>query len=148
MSIHFIHVQFSDKFAALATSNAFTDDFQTLEHTIARFIPTLIPVHQLDATVPDQKHAYIAIHTLAHAAMINLYYPFGAEDPVSYEKCLRAARFCVSIIKHIADSDYEFLDPIIGVSIHNVLHRPTNDVFFFFDAAVLDVRIGHLDSRT
>ncbi|OJA14047.1 hypothetical protein AZE42_05218 [Rhizopogon vesiculosus] len=98
----------------LATPSVFTDDFQTLEHMIARFIPTLIPVHQLDATVPDQKHTYIAIHTLAHAAMIHLYFPFGAEDPVSYEKCLRAARFCVSIIKHIADSDYEFLDPIIG----------------------------------
>lgn len=60
--------------------------------------------------------------------MIHLYYPFGAEDPVSYEKCLQAARFCVSIIKHIADSDYEFLDPIIGVSILNILHRSTNDV--------------------
>ncbi|KAG1725281.1 uncharacterized protein EDB91DRAFT_96957 [Suillus paluster] len=98
----------------LAMSSAFTDDFQTLEHTIARFIPTLIPVHQLDATVPDEKHAYVATHTLAHAAMIHLYYPFGAEDPVSYEKCLRAARCVVSIVKHIADSDYEFLDPIIG----------------------------------
>ncbi|KAG1844338.1 hypothetical protein DFJ58DRAFT_29242 [Suillus subalutaceus] len=98
----------------LAMSNTFTDDFQTLEHTIARFIPTLIPVHQLDATVPDEKHAYIATHTLAHAAMINLYYPFGADDPISYDKCLRAARCLVSIIKHIADADYEFLDPIIG----------------------------------
>jgi hypothetical protein len=98
----------------LAMSSAFTDDFQTLEHTIAHFIPTLIPVHQLDATVPDEKHAYIVTHTLAHAAMINLYYPFGAEDPVSYDKCLRAARCLVSIIKHIADADYEFLDPIIG----------------------------------
>ncbi|KAG1889873.1 hypothetical protein F4604DRAFT_1876620 [Suillus subluteus] len=84
----------------LAMSNAFTDDFQTLEHTIARFIPTLIPVHQLDATLTP--------------AMINLYYPFGADDPISYDKCLRAARCLVSIIKHIADADYEFLDPIIG----------------------------------
>lgn len=112
---------------------------------IARFIPTLIPVHQLDATVPEQKHAYIATHTLAHAAMINLYYPFGAEDPVSHGKCLRAARFCVSIIKHIADSDYEFLDPIIGVSVFNSLCRPTNDDFV---PAVLDKRSGHVDSRT
>lgn len=117
-------VLLSDQLAALVMSSAFTDDFQTLEHTIARFIQTLIPVHQLDATVPDEKHAYIATHTLAHAAMINLYYPFGAEDPVSYEKCLRAARCLVSIIKHIADTDYEYLDPIIGVSIFlSVLHR-------------------------
>ncbi|KIJ60067.1 hypothetical protein HYDPIDRAFT_32641 [Hydnomerulius pinastri MD-312] len=108
------YLQSSDDYAALALSSAFTDDFQTVEHTIARFLSTLIPVHQLDATMPDDKHAYIAIHTLAHAAMIHLYYPFGNEDPVSYEKCLRAARCCVSIVKHIADTDYEFLDPIVG----------------------------------
>ena len=91
------------------------DDFQTLEHTIACFLSTLIPAHQLDATMPDDKHAYIAIHTLAHAAIVNLYYPFGPEDPVAYEKCLRAARCSVSITKHIAEADYEFLDPILGV---------------------------------
>ncbi|KAF9227088.1 hypothetical protein BS17DRAFT_695872 [Gyrodon lividus] len=95
-------------------SSAFTDDFQHLEHTITRFLSTLVPVHQLDASMPDDKHAYIAIHTLAHAAMIHLYYLFGHEDPVSHEKCLLAARCCVSIVKHIADADYEFLDPIIG----------------------------------
>lgn len=93
------------------------DDFQTLEHTIARFLSTLIPVHQLDVAMPDDKHAYIAIHTLAHVAIIRLYYPFGHEDPVAYEKCLQAARCCVSIIKHIAEADYDFLDPILGVGL-------------------------------
>ncbi|EGO00414.1 hypothetical protein SERLA73DRAFT_73137 [Serpula lacrymans var. lacrymans S7.3] len=98
----------------LSLSSAFTDDFQTLEHTITRFIPNLIPVHQLDATMPDDKHAFLVIHTLAHAAMIHLYYSFGHDDPVSYGKCLQAARSCVSVIKHIAEPDYEFLDPIMG----------------------------------
>lgn len=92
------------------------DDFQTLEHMIARFLSTLIPVHQLDATTPDDKHAYLTIHTLAHAATIHLYYPFGHEDPVAYDKCLRAARCCASITKHISDAEYDFLDPILGVS--------------------------------
>ncbi|KAH7912432.1 hypothetical protein BJ138DRAFT_1004480 [Hygrophoropsis aurantiaca] len=98
----------------LALSSAFTDDFQHLEHTIARFLPTLIPAHQLDAIMPHDKHAFLTTHTLAHAAMIHLYYPLGQDDPVSYDKCLTAARCCVSIIKHIADTDYDFLDPIVG----------------------------------
>ncbi|KIJ18475.1 hypothetical protein PAXINDRAFT_167077 [Paxillus involutus ATCC 200175] len=99
---------------ALVLSSTFTDDFQHVEHTITRFLTTLIPVHQLEASMPDDKHAYITIHTLAHAATIHLYYLFGHEDPVAHEKCLRAARCCVAIVKHIADSEYEFLDPIIG----------------------------------
>jgi hypothetical protein len=100
----------------LAPSTAFTDDFQNLEHTITRFVPTLIPVQQLDATTPQNKHALLINHTLAHAAIIHLYYPFGAEDPPSYEKCLRAARSIVTVIKHTSEVDYDFLDPIIGVS--------------------------------
>lgn len=107
----------SDDHAALSLSSAFMDDFQTLEHMTARFLSTLIPVHQLDATMPDDKHAYLAIHTLAHVAMIHLYYSFGHEDPVAYDKCLRAARCCVSITKHIAETEYDFLDPILGVSL-------------------------------
>ncbi|KIK92261.1 hypothetical protein PAXRUDRAFT_147693 [Paxillus rubicundulus Ve08.2h10] len=98
----------------LVLSSTFTDDFQHVEHTITRFLSTLIPVHQLEASIPDDKHAYITIHTLAHAATIHLYYIFGHEDPVAHEKCLRAARCCVTIVKHIADPEYEFLDPIIG----------------------------------
>jgi hypothetical protein len=102
----------------LAPSTAFTDDFQNLEHTITRFVPTLIPVQQLDATTPQNKHAFLTNHTLAHAAIIHLYYPFGTEDPTSYEKCLRAARSIVTVIKHISEVDFDFLDPVIGVSPH------------------------------
>lgn len=99
----------------LAPSTAFTDDFQTLEHTITRFIPTLIPVQQLDAARLEDKHAFLVSHTLAHTAILHLYYPFGTQDPPSYEKCLRAARSIVTIIKHLSDIDFDFLDPIIAV---------------------------------
>jgi hypothetical protein len=98
----------------LAPSTAFTDDFQTLEHTVARFVLTLIPVQQLEAARADVKHAFITTHTLAHTAILHLYYPFGTQDPASYEKCLRAARSIVTIIKHLSDVDFDFLDPIVG----------------------------------
>jgi len=120
------------------------DEFQTLEHTIACFLSTLIPVHQLDATMPDDKHAYITIHTLTHAATIHLYHPFGHEDPVAYEKCLGAARCCVSITKHITEADYEFLDPILGVSPPLLCFVVRFLIVSFL--ALLDGCYGHVDS--
>jgi len=98
----------------MATSAGFREEIQVLEQTLSRFIPALIPVHQLDATMPEDKHILIVTHTLAHAAMIHLYHRFAEEDPISYNKRLRAARGCVTIIKHITDGDFDFLDPIIG----------------------------------
>ena len=97
-------------------SNEFKDEFQKLERAISSFIPTLIPLHQLNATMTESKHAFIVIHSLANAAMIHLFYRFSQNDHVSHDKSLQAAHACVNIIKHIADNDFEFLDPIIGVS--------------------------------
>jgi hypothetical protein len=95
-------------------SCAFRDDVQTLENTIGRFLPTLIAPHQLDSTSLDDRHLLIVSQTLVHAAMIHLHYRFGQDNPVSYDKCRRSARTCVAILKHIAETDFNFLDPIIG----------------------------------
>jgi hypothetical protein len=99
----------------MASSNALREEFQTLEHTIVRFIAGLVPAHQLEAALPEDKHILIVCHSLSQSALIHLYFRFGQDDSASYEKSLRAARSCISIIKHIADADFDFLDPIIGV---------------------------------
>lgn len=90
------------------------EEIQALERIITHFIPTLIPVHQLDTTIIEDKPIIIVSHTLAHAAVIHLYQRFSQDDPVAYDKCSRAASACVAIIKHIGDRDYDYLDPIIG----------------------------------
>ncbi|OBZ70760.1 hypothetical protein A0H81_09288 [Grifola frondosa] len=51
---------------------------------------------------------------LAHASMIRLHAPFMRDDPVSREKCLRAARSLILVTKHITELDFAFLDPLIG----------------------------------
>jgi hypothetical protein len=106
-------------------SNRFQEEIQALELTISRFIPTLIPVHQLDATTLEDKRILVVAHTLAHAAIIHLYQRFAQDDPVAYDKCSRAASACVSIIKHIGEQDFDFLDPIIGVSCLCIVDTPT-----------------------
>ena len=86
-----------------------------LEPTISRFASTLLPLHQLGAALPEDKYKLIMIHSLAHAAMIRLHFPFMDSDNASREKCLRSARGMILVSKHIADVDFDFLDPLIGV---------------------------------
>lgn len=102
-------------------TGGFREAVQALELSITRFIPTLIPIHQLTATLPEEKPIAIVTHTLAESAIINLYGRFAQDDPVSYDKCSRAARACVAIIQQIRDQDFAFLDPILGVSAHRRL---------------------------
>ena len=91
------------------------DNFRVLEPTISRFASTLLPLHQLGAALPEDKYKLIMIHSLAHAAMIRLHFPFMDSDNASREKCLRSARGMILVSKHIADVDFDFLDPLIGV---------------------------------
>lgn len=102
-------------------TGGFREAVQALELSITRFIPTLIPIHQLTAALPEEKPIAIVTHTLAESAIINLYGRFAQDDPVSYDKCSRAARACVAIIQQIRDQDFAFLDPILGVSAHRRL---------------------------
>lgn len=92
-----------------------TQEIQSLEAVIGQFLTTLIPLDQLDALLVEDKHTLLAAYTLAHTACIQLYRPFAQDDPIVFEKCSRSARACVSVIKHINDRDFDFLDPIIGV---------------------------------
>ncbi|KAG9220372.1 hypothetical protein CCMSSC00406_0006637 [Pleurotus cornucopiae] len=95
-------------------SGSLLDDMQTLERAITQFVPSMIPIHQLDAASPEDKPAIIVAHTLAQATMIHLYRRFAQSDGVSYAKCLRAAHACVAIIKHLSEADFTLLEPIIS----------------------------------
>lgn len=97
----------------MSPSPAFTENFRAFEHTITRFTTSLPPLHQIGAALLDEKFTYLLVHSLAHAAMIRLHEPF-ADDQVSREVCLRAARSLIVVAKHIADADFDFLDPLIG----------------------------------
>ncbi|KAJ7782518.1 hypothetical protein DFH07DRAFT_324892 [Mycena maculata] len=91
-----------------------SDAFQALDLTISAFISTLPPLHQLPSTGSEEKPILITVHTLAHAATIHLHQRLAPTHAVSYDKCSHAARACSTIITHITDSDFAFLDPILG----------------------------------
>lgn len=94
-------------------------DFQSLEQTISRFLTTLLPPHQLGAALPDEdRRNHLMVHTVAHAALVQLHLRFAREGEVqSLEKCLRAARGASQLARLFTDEDYEFLDPAFGVSL-------------------------------
>ncbi|KAF8070708.1 hypothetical protein FPV67DRAFT_1038357 [Lyophyllum atratum] len=91
-----------------------TQEIQALETTIGQFITTLMPLDQVDTMSHEDKHTTLAAHTLAHTALIQLYRLFMQDDPAVFDKCSRSARACVSVVKHISERDFNFLDPIIG----------------------------------
>ncbi|KAJ3491225.1 hypothetical protein NLI96_g869 [Meripilus lineatus] len=97
----------------LSPSASFSENFRAFEHTITRFTTTLLPLHQLGATMPDDKYSLFVIHSLAHASMITLHQPFMT-DQISRESTLRAARSVTVVAKHISDADFDYLDPLIG----------------------------------
>lgn len=68
--------------------------------------------------MPEDKFTLLVVHSLAHASMIQLYLPFLQNDDASLEKCLRAAHSLSLVTKHIADLDFDFLDPVVGVRFH------------------------------
>lgn len=90
------------------------EEMRSLEHTITLFLSTLVPIDQLDAILPEERHSLIMAHTLAHSATIHLHRSFALDDAISFDKSSRASRACISVIKHISDRDFAFLEPIIG----------------------------------
>ncbi len=64
----------------------------------------------------DDKYTWYMIHSLAYAAMIRLHQPFIQDDQVSRDKSLQAARSVTLVTKLLTEADFEYLDPLIGVS--------------------------------
>jgi hypothetical protein len=107
----------ADDAGGAALPHAMQQQFFGFEGLTARFIATLLPLNQLDAAVPEMKLSLVASHTLAHASLIRLNFRFDeSSSPVAHEKCVRAARACVNVIRHLSEPEYAFLDPILAVS--------------------------------
>ena len=100
----------------MKVSAQFIEEINNLEHVIALFSSTLMPIDQLDTLLLEEKYSTIIAHTLAQTAVVFLHRFFAAENQASNEKCAQAARFCVSMIKRIGEKEFGFLDPVIGVS--------------------------------
>lgn len=98
----------------------FSDEVANLDQTTSLFLSMLIPINQLNQVIPEERQSLILAHTLANYAMIHLHHATAHDNSVSFAKCSRAARACVSVMKQINDQDYPFLDPVLAPCWSNV----------------------------
>lgn len=105
-----------------SASDHFWKEFRTLEGAIVQFQSSLPKIRSTprssmhpSASSLSTSHALIAVHTLTLVATIQLHHSFAASDPPAQQRCFDSAMSCVSIITDMADEDYEYMDPIMGV---------------------------------
>ncbi|KAJ3537951.1 hypothetical protein NMY22_g5379 [Coprinellus aureogranulatus] len=101
-------------YPGMAVSAKMVEDINKLEHTVALYLSTLMPVDQLDRLGLEDKLSTIVSHTIAQTAVLFLHRHFASENPISAEKCARASQVCVSLVKHLGEKDFLFLDPVMG----------------------------------
>jgi hypothetical protein len=70
-----------------------------------------------DRLSPNDR-AILSIHTLMNASIIHLHRDFLDQYPTSYSRCVSAAHSITKAVRELNDRDYEFLNPIISVSIY------------------------------
>ncbi|KAL5490690.1 hypothetical protein ACEPAI_5524 [Sanghuangporus weigelae] len=88
------------------------------------------------------------VHTLSHAAVIQLHHPRAQKDAHSHSICLSAAVACCFIIHKLGANEYTLLDPVIGtcwMCVGDVLLRER--MWGGNMAAVRGMRIGMEDEE-
>ncbi|KIJ24598.1 hypothetical protein M422DRAFT_274573 [Sphaerobolus stellatus SS14] len=96
-------------------------DFQNLDAVLTRLSVSLPAVripsedpHAHPSTRPRiDVHTFI-IHSLIHASAIQLHSPFAFKEANSQQKCLSAATLASTLASDLEESDFPFLDPIMG----------------------------------
>ncbi|KAJ3563309.1 hypothetical protein NP233_g9022 [Leucocoprinus birnbaumii] len=104
----------------LKQNGRFSDEMAKLDQTAGLFLSMLVPINQLNQVIPEERQSLIMAYTLANCALIHLHRASAHDNSVSFEKCSRAARACVNVMKQINDQDYPFLDPVLAPCWSNV----------------------------
>ncbi|KAE9402324.1 hypothetical protein BT96DRAFT_1017715 [Gymnopus androsaceus JB14] len=87
--------------------------FSSLDTLIQRFIPSILP---LDRTSETPLNYQLCMHSLAHAADIQLHISFTSQSTTSRTRVLRAAKAIADLIvtwSHVPEM--EFVDPMLAV---------------------------------
>ncbi|KAF8589685.1 hypothetical protein K439DRAFT_1404641 [Ramaria rubella] len=104
-----------------STQNAdnFWVEFQTIDAAISRLYVNVPRVSTDPLPKPGSPESRVdtsifVIHSLLHAATIQLHSPFAFKDAASQQKSVAVATLAASLIHDLDLADYAFLDPIMG----------------------------------
>jgi hypothetical protein len=95
-------------------TTAFLKPFMKLNKRIEKFRDGLPPPNSITGCTSAAKPRIILVHTIAHAATIQLNRTFIAVNPRCRELCLTACWSIVWIIRTASLRDVAYMNPIIG----------------------------------
>lgn len=107
----------SSSFGSAPQSDPFWVDFQNLDNAISRLSMSIPPARsgiEEHSGRPRVDTSLLVIHALLHAATIQLHSHFAFKDPSSQQKSSTVAALATAMVHDLDDSDYAFLDPIMG----------------------------------
>lgn len=102
---------------SLIDATRFQQTFTNLNSVINN-MATVLPSFSDPNHSRSQVRRLIVIHTLCRVATIILHGIFGQRDPSSHAQVLAAAETVAMLLRSVNLSDFPFVDPIMGVSIH------------------------------
>ncbi|KAL5512035.1 hypothetical protein ACEPAH_5254 [Sanghuangporus vaninii] len=105
------------RLASLQADSTHWEQLTQLEVALDSFIAELPPytIISLESSPISNIDPELAlVHTLSHAAVIQLHHPRAQKDAHSHSICLRAAVACCFIIRKLSANEYALLDPVIG----------------------------------
>lgn len=95
----------------------FSQQFIILDNVIERFKESLPPLEQIRFNMGYAIRQMVIIHTLTHAATIQLHNVFAPVSTTSRQKCLVAANDIVTITNNVTHRDYTHINPVASVSV-------------------------------
>ncbi|KZS93317.1 hypothetical protein SISNIDRAFT_485583 [Sistotremastrum niveocremeum HHB9708] len=96
---------------------AFWDEFQSIESCVSRCFATLtsVPPRGTNLNGLSVRCSLVFVHTALLVCIILLHHALAVENADSRNKSLNAANQAVMMIGEVSDSEFEFLDPLLGV---------------------------------
>ena len=84
------------------------------------------------------------MHALLHAATIQLHAPFAFKDAASQQKSAAVAVVATAMIHDLDDTDYTFLDPIMGTCWTSVAEALVRELVMMRSASALEHQVHAL----
>lgn len=140
----------SSSFGAAPQSDQFWVDFQNLDTAISRLSISIPPARsgvEEHTGRPRVDASLTVIHALLHAATIQLHSPFAFKDPASQQRSSTVAALATAMVHDLDESDYAFLDPIMGTCWTSVAEALLRELIVLRQNPQMDQQIASLNRQ-
>ncbi|KAF8528179.1 hypothetical protein BU17DRAFT_61477 [Hysterangium stoloniferum] len=131
-------------------------DFQNLDATISRLLVNLPSVrlsmddpqhHGHPQPRPRVNTSIFVIHSLLHAAIIQLHSLLAFKDAASQQRSAAVAALAASMVHDLDETDYAFLDPIMGTCWTSVAEALLRELIVDGSTPAMGQQVAHLNRQ-